>query len=49
LDYDEHPQLGRRTIPYFDFYNHKVWGLTAMILAEFMYLLVNFQKHRQVA
>ena len=33
------PELGRRRIPYFAVQGHKVWGATAMVLAEFLSLL----------
>jgi 8-oxo-dGTP pyrophosphatase MutT (NUDIX family) len=31
----EHPRLGRVLVPYYNIFNHHVWGATAMILAEF--------------
>lgn len=49
VEYEMHPGIGRRTIPYFEFCNHKVWGVTAMILAEFMQLLLTYQDRRHVA
>lgn len=33
------PNFGERQIPYFDVFGHKVWGATAMILSEFLWLL----------
>ncbi|OQY44212.1 MAG: hypothetical protein B6242_13140 [Anaerolineaceae bacterium 4572_78] len=33
-----HPHLGLTNIPYFDIFGNKVWGATAMILAEFIEL-----------
>lgn len=35
----DHPQYGRRWIPFFNIFGHRVWGATAMVLAEFMTLL----------
>jgi len=32
---------GKRQVPFFDVYGHKVWGATAMILSEFLTLLIN--------
>jgi len=32
---------GERQVPFFDVYGHKVWGATAMILSEFLMLLIN--------
>ena len=32
---------GKRQVPFFDVYGHKVWGATAMILSEFLMLLVD--------
>ena len=34
-EYRDFPQIGRAKIPYFDIFGHKVWGATAMMLAEF--------------
>lgn len=31
--------FGKREIPFFDIFGHKVWGATAMILSEFLTLL----------
>ncbi len=31
--------FGKRNVPYFDIFGHKVWGATAMILGEFLLLL----------
>jgi len=36
-----HPERGRFWVPYFDVYGHKVWGATAMVLAELVALLAD--------
>lgn len=33
------PNYGRRRVPFFDIFGHKVWGATAMMLSEFLDLL----------
>jgi 8-oxo-dGTP pyrophosphatase MutT (NUDIX family) len=35
-------QDGRRRVPFFDVFGHKVWGATAMMLSEFITLLQQF-------
>jgi 8-oxo-dGTP pyrophosphatase MutT (NUDIX family) len=42
-------RLGRRIIPYFAVHGHKVWGVTAMILAEFRELLTATEDQRYIA
>jgi 8-oxo-dGTP pyrophosphatase MutT (NUDIX family) len=32
--------LGEREVPFFDLFGHKIWGATAMILSEFLTLLI---------
>ncbi len=37
----EFEKYGKRRIPFFDVFGHKVWGATAMILSEFLTLFAN--------
>ena len=40
-EYRHLSQIGRAKIPYYDVFGHKVWGATAMMLAEFSALVEN--------
>jgi 8-oxo-dGTP pyrophosphatase MutT (NUDIX family) len=36
-------KYGRRQVPFFEVFGHKIWGATAMILSEFLTLMLDHQ------